>query len=288
MNDLYYIKYNPELMLCDTMDMTAATELAHRRLSDFIWRQSKAYKNNVPLLIHFTKCQADQWPEVWAGLQEKGWKISGDYVIHQGVIESHNAAQIEYAKQCDQTAAASAAKTGKNPVFAQIVTDTATGIVTVIVTRNVTTVVTRNVTTVVTNNATKPVTNPQSKSKPKPERTTGITSQTSHSEPLAHGTRLNFSALSRMATDIKENRHSWHYDNHKLSPDDLVTAGLVGALRPFVDRLTEQQVRECWAEAALRTHQAAVDGMNITHSLSHYAIGIWRDLMEKIATPISD
>jgi len=69
-NDLYYIKYNPELMLCDTMDMTAATELAHRRLSDFIWRQSKAYKNNVPLLIHFTKCQADQWPEVLAARSE--------------------------------------------------------------------------------------------------------------------------------------------------------------------------------------------------------------------------
>lgn len=123
---------------------------------------------------------------------------------------------------------------------------------------------------------------------PSPSPKKGITSQTSHSKPKAHGTRLTFSALSRLAQDIKENRNGWHYDNHKLDPSTLVTAGLVGKLRPFVDRLTEQQVRETWAEAALKTHQAAVDGMNITHSLAHYAVGIWREEMEKLATPISD
>lgn len=123
---------------------------------------------------------------------------------------------------------------------------------------------------------------------PSPSPKKGITSQTSHTKPKAHGTRLTFSALSRMAQDIKENRTGWHYDNHKLNPDSLVTAGLVATLRPYVDRLTEQQVRETWAEAALKTHQAAVDGMNITHSLAHYAIGIWREEMEKLATPISD
>lgn len=276
MNDLYWIKYNPELMLCDTMDMTAATELAHRRLSDFIWRQSKAYKHNVPLLVHFTKCQPDEWPEVWSGLQEKGWRVAGDYIVHQGVIESHNAAQKEYCDQCNQTAAATAKKTGKKPILSHLVTDNVTGIVTI------------NVTTVVTKNVTKPVTTPQSESKPEPEPSSDITSQTSHSKPNAHGTRLTFSALSRLAQDIKENRTGWHYDNHKLDPDTIVTAGLVGKLRPFVDRLTEQQVRESWAEAALKTHQAAVDGMNITHSLAHYAVGIWRDEMEKLATPISD
>lgn len=123
---------------------------------------------------------------------------------------------------------------------------------------------------------------------PSPTPKTGIISQTSHSTPKPRGTRLTFSALSRMAQDIKENRTGWHYDNHKLNPESIVTAGLVGKLRPFVDRLTEQQVREAWAEAALKTHQAAVDGMNITHSLAHYAVGIWRDEMEKLATPISD
>lgn len=270
-------------MLCDTMDMSAVTELAHRRLSDFIWRQSKAYKFNIPLLIHFTKCTPEAWPEVWAGLQEKGWLVAGEYVIHKGVIETHNAAQLEYASECNQTAAATAKKTGKPQTTSTVVTDNVTGIVTI--------VVTTHVMKDVTNGVMKNVTRTQQESKPesKPEPSgTGTISQTSQYTRPARGTKLNFSMLSRIAMEIADNKTGWYYDNHKLKPDMLITAGLVKTLRGFVDRLTDEQAREAWAEAALRTHQASVDGMNITHSLAHYAIGIWRDLMEKQSTPISD
>jgi hypothetical protein len=282
MNDLYYIKYNPELMLCDTMDMSAATELAHRRLSDFIWRQSKAYRFNEALLIHFTKCTIESWPEVWAGLQEKGWRVSGDYVVHAGVIESHNAAQIEYADECNATAKATAAKTGvlRNSLC---VTDDVTGIVTI----NVTTHVTRDVANDVSEDVTRTQSESKSKLKQEPPKTS-IISQTSQSTPKPSGTRLTFSMLARVALEIKENKTGWHYDNHKLNPDLLVTAGLVSTLRPFVDRISERQARESWAEAAVKTHQAAVDGMNITHSLAHYAIGIWRDELSRLATPVSE
>lgn len=281
MNDLYYIKYNPELMLCDTMDMSAATELAHRRLSDFIWRQSKAYKFNVPLLIHFTKCDAASWPDVWSGLQEKGWKVAGDYVIHSGVIDSHNAAQREYVAECNQTAPASAKKSGVLRTYT-CETDSETGIATT----HVTSVVTSRDTKDDTASATR--LESESKSKLEIPEKTSTPSQSSKSTQKPSGTRLTFSMLSRLALEIKENKTAWHYDNHKLKPEDLVTAGLVGTLRPFVDRVTERQAREAWAEAAVKTHQASVDGMKITHSLAHYAIGIWREELNKLTTPISD
>lgn len=260
-------------MLCDTMDMTAATELAHRRLSDFIWRQSKAYKFNEALLVHFTKCAPADWPMVWAGLQDKGWKVAGDYLIHAGVIESHNAAQEEYARECNQTAMATARKTGVLKT-SQCVPDGVTGIVTI------------HVTTSVTPDAAQPA-EPKPNGKPQAPKP-AVRSPERQSPTNGVGTKLTFSMLSRMALEIKENKTDWCYDNHKLKPEDLVTAGLVGTLRPFVDRITDRQAREAWAEAATKTHQAAVDGMNITHSLAHYAIGIWRDEMNRLAAPLSN
>lgn len=282
MNELFYIKYRSELMLCDTMDMTAFTELAHRRLSDFIWRQSKAYRFNVPLLIHFTKCPAEAWDETWAGLQEKGWRVAGDYVIHQGVIETHNAAQMEYAAECNQTAPATAKKTGKAIALSKVVTDDVTGIATIVVT------------SVVTKSATKDVTRTQSESKSESESEselskTSVPSQSSQSTPKPAGlnlTMLTFPMLERVCREIINNTHSWHYDNHKLRPDELAQGGLIGALRPFVGRLTEKQAHETWQEAATRTHKAVVDEMAIADR-AKYAVACWKDQMTNVADKVN-
>lgn len=258
------------------MDMSAATELAHRRLSDFIWRQSKAYKFNVPLLIHFTKCTADSWPEVWTGLQEKGWKVAGDYLVHSGVIEAHNSAQREYVAECNQTAPANARKTGVLRTYV-CCTDKVTGIVTT----NVTSVVTSHVAKSVTTDVTKPQSESKSESKPEPLKTSVI-SQTSQSTPKPNGTILTFSMLERVSREIIANAHGWHYDNHKLRPEDLAQGGLVGALKPYVNRITERQVHEAWQEGAVRLHKAVVDNLEI-HDRAKYAVKCWKEQMENLA-----
>jgi hypothetical protein len=286
-NDLFLIEYKPELMLSDSIDMDAATELAHRRLCDFIWRLDCAPRHDVAWLEHFTKCPVGQWPAVEVRLFQKGWTSRGGFLVHQGAIESHNEAKAKYAAKCNQTATALATKTRTKPKLSVCRMDEVTGLVTIIVTEDVTKVVTTDVTRDVTENVTTTQSESKSKSEPKPPGT-GTRSQTSQSTPKARGTKLTFSMLSRIALEIRENQTEWHYDNHKLSPDKLITAGLVATLRPYVDRITDAQARETWAEAALRTHQAAVDGMSIRNSLAHYAVGIWRDLLEKIATPITD
>lgn len=259
-------------MLCDTMDMTAATELAHRRLSDFIWRQSKAFKFDEPLLIHFTKCAPDQWPAVWDGLQEKGWHRAGNFVIHSGVIETHNAAQREYAAACNQTAAATASKTGELKLT-KCVTCVVTGIVTLVVTSDV------------TNDVTRPQSKSKSESKSEPT-TTSVPSQTSQSRPHVNGTMLTFSMLDRVAKAIKNNEQGWHYPEHKVNRDEIVAARLTGKMLPYLNRITEKQVHEAWQEAATRTHAAVKDEL-VESTPEGYCVACWLEQMTNIAEKVN-
>lgn len=147
MNDLYYIEYKPELMLSDSMDMDAQTELAHRRLCDFIWRMDKPPKADNEFLKQFTKTSATDWGRVKKGLLEKGWAEVEGMLLHKGAIETLNAAKEKYASQCNQTAPATAKKTGSDLKLMVCERDSVTGIVTIKVTTSVTSSVTLPVTT---------------------------------------------------------------------------------------------------------------------------------------------
>ena len=147
MNDLYYIEYKPELMLSDSMDMDAETELAHRRLCDFIWRMDKAPRADNDFLKQFTKTKPQDWGRVKKGLLEKGWAEVNGLLLHQGAIETLNAAKEKYAAQCNQTAPATAKKNGSELKLMVCERDSVTGIVTLKVTTSVTSSVTLPVTT---------------------------------------------------------------------------------------------------------------------------------------------
>ena len=147
MNDLYYIEYKPELMLSDSLDMDPETELAHRRLCDFIWRMDKAPKADNEFLKQFTKTRATEWGRVKKGLLEKGWTEVAGFFLHHGAIESLNFAKEKYAAQCNQTAAATAKRNGSDIKLTVCQRDSVTGIVTLCVTTPVTTSVTPAVTT---------------------------------------------------------------------------------------------------------------------------------------------
>ena len=134
MNDLYYIEYNPELMLSDSIDMDAQTELAHRRLCDFIWRMDKAPKSDNDFLKQFTKTKPEDWGRVKKGLLEKGWAEVEGIMLHGGAIKSLNDAKMKYAAQCNQTAPATAKKNGTNEKIMVCERNSATGIITLKVT----------------------------------------------------------------------------------------------------------------------------------------------------------
>lgn len=146
MNDLYYIEYRPELMLSDSMDMDSETELAHRRLCDFIWRMDKAPKADNEFLKQFTKTRASDWGRVKRGLLDKGWAEVDGLFLHKGAIETLNAAKVKYADACNQTAPATAKRTGSELKWMICETDPVTGIVALKVTSHVAPVVTSVVT----------------------------------------------------------------------------------------------------------------------------------------------
>ena len=97
---------------------------------------------------------------------------------------------------------------------------------------------------------------------------------------------LTFAMLERVGREIITNKQGWHYDNHKVAPRELAQAALIGALKPFVGRVTEAQAHEAWAEAAIRTHKAVVDNMEIGDR-SKYAAGCWKDQLRNIAEKVN-
>ena len=70
MNDLQYIFYDAKRMALDTMDMTRSTELAHRKLADFIWVSDRAPRNRDGTLCQVTHTPREEWPAVKAELLE--------------------------------------------------------------------------------------------------------------------------------------------------------------------------------------------------------------------------
>jgi uncharacterized protein YdaU (DUF1376 family) len=121
---------------------------------------------------------------------------------------------------------------------------------------------------------------------PSPTPKTSIRSQTKSIHPKTNGLKLTFSMLERVSREIVTNARGWNYDNHKLSLDDLSQAGLVGALKGYVERVTDEQAHEAWQEASTRTHRAMVDGMPIS-SKAAYAVGCWKEQLTNIAEKVN-
>ncbi len=86
MNALFYVKYQPRLMLVDCLGMPPAAELAHRRLCDWIWSQDHLPPLAVDPLCAITRVAPADWPGVFKTLQEKGWRARRGFLAHPGVL----------------------------------------------------------------------------------------------------------------------------------------------------------------------------------------------------------
>ena len=87
-------------------------------------------------------------------------------------------------------------------------------------------------------------------------------------------------ALSRVASEIRSNRHGWAYDNCKVQPDMFpFTTSLIKVLAPFSGRISETAVHTAWQEAVTRTHRAAVDGL-VTTNPAGYCVKCFREAIQ--------
>jgi hypothetical protein len=145
MNDLYFIKYKPNLMMLDTLGMSKEGKVAHRQLFDMTIIQDGPPLNDDTTLRELASCDPKDWGRVKGELIGKGWKVKGDYFLHKGTIETLNESKAEYVASYNRTAPAN-----KKPKLELTKPDSVTGCVTFIVTSDVTPNVTPNVTTPMT------------------------------------------------------------------------------------------------------------------------------------------
>ncbi len=85
MNLLYFIKYQPKLMLVDCIGLSILAELAHRRLCDWVWSQNCFPRAEPLLLAEVTRVEPAQWPATFKALQAKGWSLKRGTLYHAGV-----------------------------------------------------------------------------------------------------------------------------------------------------------------------------------------------------------
>jgi hypothetical protein len=91
-------------------------------------------------------------------------------------------------------------------------------------------------------------------------------------------------SLERVAREIVGNRHGWSYDNCKVKPVEIMAHSLQKVLRPYVGKLTENSVHECWQEAVTRTHKAKVDEM-VKQTTVGYCVTCFKEQLQK-ASPL--
>ncbi len=85
MNPLFFVRYEPKLMLVDCMGMSVPAELAHRRLCDWCWAQGTFPPSKQQLLTEITRVRPAAWHLVLPALQAKGWTIRNGRMHHPGV-----------------------------------------------------------------------------------------------------------------------------------------------------------------------------------------------------------
>jgi hypothetical protein len=89
-------------------------------------------------------------------------------------------------------------------------------------------------------------------------------------------------ALDRVAREIVANERGWGYDNCKVRPAEIMAPSLQKVLRPYVGKLTENSVHECWQEAVTRTHAATVDEL-VKRTAVGYCVACFKEQLQKAA-----
>lgn len=286
MNDLYYIKYEAKVMLLDTMAMTPAVELTHRRFCDYLWVHEEFPLNADHFLIEIGRAPAAALDQVRSGLQRKGWFVRGEFLVHGGALKSLNEAKRDYVNRFNQTAGMRKADR------LTCEEDPETGIITIRYPEQkpVTADVTGDAREAVTGRVPKGVTGGVTISKSKSEQESelepvpskDIKSNYSKERKVA-GTKLTFLVLDRVARDIVGNKHEWDYDNCKVHAGQFTQASIVAKLKAFVGVIPadERLIHQAWQEAVTRTHQAAVDGL-IRTTPPGYCITIFTEQLNKL------
>lgn len=262
MNDLNYIFYKPKLMLTDCLDICdPETELAHRRLCDYVWAMDRPPKADDRFLRQFTRATDSSWGRIKRGLMDKGWFESGGLLLHRGAIAALNEAALKFAENHNRTAAA-----GGRPLMVGTA-DSLTGIVTYAVTTPETVPVTPAV--------TQPVTSGQRKGEDRKGKEGGETSDYSLSSKVVLG------GLGGIVTRLLRNQDGWAYDNCKVQPGDFTAAQLTALIRPYVGKLTGKLVVAAWQSAVLKAHRDAVDGMILKNAAASCVDEFKRQLAQR-------
>ena len=133
MNDLAWVKYKPQLMMLDTLGMSKDGKIAHRQLFDMTIINDGPPLDSDDVLCELTSCSKQDWARVKGELRSKGWKTSGQFFVHAGIIETLNESKSEFVLGANRTAAAN-----KKPRLELTEPDSVTGCVTYRVTQDVT------------------------------------------------------------------------------------------------------------------------------------------------------
>jgi uncharacterized protein YdaU (DUF1376 family) len=110
MNDLFFIDYEAKVMLSDAVGLRPDSELAHRRLCDFIWATGKAPQNSPETLQEIGRVKPADWPKVKAELETKGWYPEKGLYTHKGCIKTLDRCKEKHARKVAASAAANAAR----------------------------------------------------------------------------------------------------------------------------------------------------------------------------------
>lgn len=116
MNDLFFVRYQAKLMLLDSMDMPKDVELAHRRLSDFVWTMDGPPRDdNVTLLVEICRTTLSDWARLRGELELKGWHSDGKgHFTHDKVVSTLLESREFHEKRCNQTKAATESRKKRN------------------------------------------------------------------------------------------------------------------------------------------------------------------------------
>jgi uncharacterized protein YdaU (DUF1376 family) len=113
MNPLAFVRYVPRLMLADTIDMDSESELAHRRLIDFLWSNDGPPQAVDSKLAAIAKVELKRWHRVRAELEVKGWRKEDGLFVHGGAMKTLAESKQKYAVAVTKAKLAAEARWGK-------------------------------------------------------------------------------------------------------------------------------------------------------------------------------
>src|ERR1035437_582276 len=113
MNDLFFVDYEAKVMFSDTVGLRPDSELAHRRLCDFIWATGTAPPHSPETLQEIGRVKPADWLKVKAELETKGWYAEQGLYTHKGCIKTLDRCKEKHARKVAASAAANAARWGK-------------------------------------------------------------------------------------------------------------------------------------------------------------------------------